>query len=207
MPANLSCAPRISNVGLVQSFFWRGAGFGVIREIPNLDQYSARYDPTVTPVHSDEQSTSSAISNLPAPEARRKGDAGYYTTADYHALYRSGELTPTAVVDALLSVTRRDTEPPGKHSVAFLECAIEKARTAAEASTQRYKNGKPLGPLDGIPVTVKDEVHMEGYRRTLGTKMDFTGESAGSTSWCVKKWEDAGAIVIGKSTMHELGLG
>lgn len=199
-------ASLISNVGFVQSFFWRGAGFGVIREIPNLDQYSARYDPTVTPVHGDEQSKSSAESNLPAPEARRKGETGYYTTADYHALYRSGELTPTAVVDALLSVTRRDTEPPGKHSVAFLECAVEKARAAADASTQRYKNGKPLGPLDGIPVTVKDEVHMEGYRRTLGTKMDFTGESAGSTSWCVKKWEDAGAIVIGKSTMHELGL-
>lgn len=61
--------------------------------------------------------------------------------------------------------------------------------------------------MDGIPVTVKDELHMEGYRRTLGTKMDFTGDFAGSTSWCVKKWEEAGAIVIGKSTMHELGLG
>ncbi|KAL4917827.1 amidase signature domain-containing protein [Aspergillus aurantiobrunneus] len=198
-------ASLISNIGLVQSFFWRGAGFGVIRDIPNLDQYSARYDPTVTPIHSGEQSTSS-VANLPVPEARRKGDAGYYNTADYRALYQSGDLTPTAVVDAILSVTRRDTDPPGKHSVAFLECAVEKARAAAEASTQRYKNGKPLGPLDGIPVTVKDEVHMEGYRRTLGTKMDFTGEFAGSTSWCVKKWEEAGAIVIGKSTMHELGL-
>jgi Asp-tRNA(Asn)/Glu-tRNA(Gln) amidotransferase A subunit family amidase len=170
-----------------------------------LDQWSARYDPTVIPVHIDEQSTSS-VASLPIPEARRKGKAGYYTSADYHALYQSGDLTPTAVVDSLLSVTRRDTKPPGKHSVAFLECAVEKVRAAAEASTQRYKDGKPLGPLDGIPVTVKDEVHMEGYRRTLGTKMDFTGEFAGSTSWCVKKWEEAGAIVIGKSTMHELGL-
>ncbi|KAL4986781.1 amidase signature domain-containing protein [Aspergillus falconensis] len=198
-------ASLISNISFVQSFFWRGAGFGVIREIPNLDQWPARYDPTVIPVPTGEQSASSAAS-LPVPEARRKGKAGYYTSADYHALYQSGDLTPTAVVDSLLSVTRRDTRPPGKHSVAFLECAIEKVRAVAEASTQRYKDGKPLGPLDGIPVTVKDEVHMEGYRRTLGTKMDFTGEFAGSTSWCVKKWEEAGAIVIGKSTMHELGL-
>ncbi|KAL4766631.1 amidase [Aspergillus foveolatus] len=198
-------ASLISNISFVQSFFWRGAGFGVIREIPNLDQWPARYDPTVIPVHIDEQSTSS-VASLPVPEARRKGKAGYYTSADYHALYQSGELTPTAVVDSLLSVTRRDTKPPGKHSVAFLECAVEKVRAAAEASTQRYKAGKPLGPLDGIPVTVKDEVHMDGYRRTLGTKLDFTGEFAGSTSWCVKKWEEAGAIVIGKSTMHELGL-
>ncbi|RDW90103.1 amidase [Aspergillus mulundensis] len=198
-------ASLIASVGFVQSFFWRNAGFGVIREIPNLDQWPARYDPTVIPVHTGEQATPSAAS-LPAPEARRKGKAGYYTAADYHALYKSGDVTPTAVVDSLLSVTRRDTKPPGKHSVAFLECAVEKVRAAAAASTQRYKDGKHLGPLDGVPVTVKDEVHMEGYRRTLGTKMDFTGEFAGSTSWCVKKWEEAGAIVIGKSTMHELGL-
>ncbi|KAL4871264.1 hypothetical protein BDV12DRAFT_206807 [Aspergillus spectabilis] len=199
-------ASLISNVSFIQSYFWRNAGFGVIREIRDLDQYIARYDPTVIPVHSSGQSTASDAASLPIPEARRKGDTGYYTSADYHALYKSGDLTPTAVVDTLLSVIRRDTKPPGKHSVAFLECVVEKARAAAVASTQRYKNGKPLGPLDGIPVTVKDEVHMEGYRRTLGTKMDFTGKMAGSTSWCVRNWEEAGAIVIGKSTMHELGL-
>ncbi|KAL2847969.1 amidase signature domain-containing protein [Aspergillus pseudodeflectus] len=196
-------ASLISNVGFVQSYFWRNAGFDVVRHIPSLDQYPARYDPTVIPVH---HGTTTASQDLPAPTTRRSGDNGYYTSADYHALYTSGELTPTAVVDAILPVVRRDTNPPGKHSIAFLECAVEKARAAAEESTQRYKNGQPLGPLDGIPVTVKDEVHMEGYRRTLGTKMDFTGDFAGSTSWCVKKWEEAGAIVIAKSTMHELGL-
>ncbi|KAL2796100.1 amidase signature domain-containing protein [Aspergillus keveii] len=196
-------ASLISNVGFIQSYFWRNAGFDVVRHIPGLDQYPARYDPTVIPVH---HGTTTASQELPVPITRRSGDNGYYTSVDYHALYTSGELTPTAVVDAILPVVRRDTNPPGKHSIAFLECAVEKARAAAEASTQRYKNGQPLGPLDGIPVTVKDEVHMEGYRRTLGTKMDFTGDFAGSTSWCVKKWEEAGAIVIAKSTMHELGL-
>lgn len=53
---------------------------------------------------------------------------------------------------------------------------------------------------------VKDEVHLEGYERTLGSKLDFKGGLEGS-SWCVRKWEEAGAIVIGKTTMHELGLG
>ncbi|KAL3468218.1 amidase signature domain-containing protein [Aspergillus heterothallicus] len=196
-------ASLISNVGFVQSYFWRNAGFDVVRRIPGLDQFTARYDPTVIPVHN---SATVATTDFPAPTARRTNDNGYYTSADYRALYTSGELTPTAVVDAILPVVRRDTIPSGKHSAAFLECAVEKVRAAAEASTQRYKHGQPLGPLDGIPVTVKDEVHMEGYRRTLGTKMDFTGDFAGSTSWCVKKWEEAGAIVIAKSTMHELGL-
>ncbi|KKK26912.1 hypothetical protein ARAM_003749 [Aspergillus rambellii] len=197
-------AALIHSVGFVQSYFWRNAGFGIIRDIPDLDQYSARYDPTVIPVQSAESGLTAGAS-LPAPTARRRGDAGYYTSADYHALYKSGELTPTAVVESLIPLLRRDTQPTGKHSIAFLDCQIERARAAAAASTERYKNGQPLGPMDGIPVAVKDEVHMEGYRRTLGTKMDFTGSVTG-TSWCVKKWEEAGAIIVGKTTMHELGL-
>lgn len=138
--------------------------------------------------------------------AKRKVAHGYYTSADYHALYLSGELTPTAVVEALLPLIRRDVNPVGKHSTAFLESQVELIREAAEASSQRFENGQPLGPLDGIPVAVKDEVHITGYKRTLGTKLDFKA-GTDATSWCVKQWQDAGAIVIGKTTMHELGLG
>lgn len=137
---------------------------------------------------------------------RRKGPGGYYTSADYHALYVSGELTPTAVVETLLPLVRRDVQPAGKHSTAFLESQADIIRAAAEASSDRYKKGQPLGPLDGVPVAIKDEVHITGYKRTLGTKLDFKAGSD-ATSWCVKQWQDAGAIVIGKTTMHELGLG
>ncbi|KAL4799052.1 amidase signature domain-containing protein [Aspergillus venezuelensis] len=200
-------ATLIANIGLIQSFFWKGAGFEVVRNIPELINYIPIYDPNVIPFRNgQQQSTKETTSALPNPETKRKSEKGYYTTADYRALYTSGELTPTQVIDSLLPLTRRDTTPPGKHSVAFLETVVEKARAAAAESTQRYKDGKPLGPLDGIPVTVKDEVHMKGYKRTLGSKLDFSGEFAGETTWCVKMWEEAGAIVIGKSTMHELGL-
>jgi amidase len=149
---------------------------------------------------------SNVPSELPVPSQRRKGSSGYYTSADYHALYKSGDLTPLAVVEALMPLIRRDAQPAGKHSIAFLDSQVERVRAAAEASMKRYKDGNPLGPLDGVPVAVKDEVHIEGYRRTLGSKLDFTGEFKG-TSWCVKKWEEAGAIIVGKTTMHELGLG
>ncbi|KAK1144676.1 hypothetical protein N8T08_004980 [Aspergillus melleus] len=195
-------AALIHSVGFIQSYFWRNAGFDVVREVPQLQQYSARYDPTVIPIH---DANASPRSELPVPTERRKGSSGYYTSADYHALFKSGELTPIAVAEALLPLIRRDAKPPGKHSVAFLESKIDKVRAAAEASTRRYKDGKPLGPLDGVPVAIKDEVHIGGYRRTLGTKLDFKGDFEG-TSWCVKKWEEAGAIVVGKTTMHELGL-
>lgn len=146
-------------------------------------------------------------SDVPTPTVeRRKEQNGYYTSADYHALYSAGDLTPTAVVETLLPMIRRDAKPPGKHSTAFLESQAEIIREAAAASTERYKKGQPLGPLDGVPVAIKDEVHITGYKRTLGTKLDFKAGSD-ATSWCVKQWQDAGAIVIGKTTMHELGLG
>lgn len=140
------------------------------------------------------------------PIAKRNGPHSYYTSADYRALYLSGELTPTAVVEALLPLVRRDVQPVGKHSTAFLESQVEIIQAAAEASSERYKKGQPLGPLDGIPVAVKDEVHITGYKRTLGSKLDFKAGSD-ATSWCVQQWQEAGAIVIGKTTMHELGLG
>ncbi|KAL4895688.1 amidase signature domain-containing protein [Aspergillus ambiguus] len=194
-------ASLIHNIGFIQSYFWRNAGFDIIRNIPHLHEYTARYDPTVIPVVPD----TVAAAALPAPAQRRTTPAGYYTSADYHALYTAGTLTPVAVVDALLPLIRRDSTPPGPHAVAFLESNAAKARAAAEASAQRYRAGTPLGPLDGVPVAVKDELHMEGYKRTLGSRLDFTAGVKG-TSWCVKKWEEAGAIVIGKTTMHELGL-
>lgn len=193
-------------MNFIQSYFWRNAGFDIIHDIPHLKQYPARYDPTVIPILENKPEISSSPAGLPIPTQRRNGPSGYYTSADYHALYKSGELKPLAVAETLMPLIRRDAETPGKHSVAFLDSQVERVRAAAEASTKRYKDGKPLGPLDGIPVVVKDEVHIEGYRRTLGSKLDFTGEFTG-TSWCVKKWEEAGAIIVGKTTMHELGLG
>ncbi|KAJ5226271.1 hypothetical protein N7468_007496 [Penicillium chermesinum] len=192
-------ATLIQNVGFIQSHFWRNAGFNVIRQIRHLQDYAGRVDPSVIPIEA-------APSEVPvATVARRNGSKGYYTSADYHALYESGELTPTVVVETLLPLIRRDLEKPGKHSTAFLESRVDIIRAAAEASTKRYKEGKPLGPLDGVPVAVKDEVNITGYKQTLGSKLDFTVK-AHETSWCVKQWEDAGAIIIGKTTMHELGL-
>ncbi|KAJ5961362.1 Amidase [Penicillium vulpinum] len=194
-------ATLIHNVGFIQSHFWRNAGFGVIREISHLGQYAGRYDPTVIPV----DNTSQIESALKQQVERRKGNRGYYTSADYHALYSSGELTPTVVIETLLPLVRRDTQPPGKHSTAFIESQVTLIRAAAEESTKRYKQGQWLGPLDGVPVAVKDEVHLTGYNRTLGSKLDFK-HGTDETSWCVKQWLDAGALIIGKTSMHELGL-
>lgn len=144
-----------------------------------------------------------SIHNLPAPKPRLNPNQ-QYTSADYISFYKSGQLTPSDVVEALIPLISRDLK--GEHSLAFLECRPEIVREAAKASTKRYAAGEPLGPLDGVPVAVKDEADLKGYKRSLGSKLDFTNPE-NETAWCVKQWEEAGAIVIGKTNMHEIGLG
>jgi Asp-tRNA(Asn)/Glu-tRNA(Gln) amidotransferase A subunit family amidase len=93
-----------------------------------------------------------------------------------------------------------------RHSLAFLQIREARVLEAAEASTRRYQDGISKSILDGVPVAVKDEVDLDGYKKSMGSSRDFTRQGGG-TSWCVQKWEEAGAVIIGKLSMHELGLG
>ena len=179
----------------------------------HLDDYEPRYDPTVIPIADSSASVntgdvlhsrsgSSILENL----SKKK----YYSVADYHALYLSGELTPTAVAKVILPLIRRDISPPGEHSIAWWDSQVDLILAAAGASTLRYKNKRPIGILDGVPTGVKDEYDVDGYRTCLGSKNDYTPEAAPGqsiTSWCVKKLQAAGAINLGKLSMNEFGLG
>ncbi|KAF5859212.1 hypothetical protein ETB97_003171 [Aspergillus alliaceus] len=195
----------------VPQIIWSNAGFGSLRNIrPHLDFIEPRYDPTVVPlkVVEKEFTEDAASETVSAPPI--KYDTKYYSVADYHGLYKSGELTPTAVIKGLLPLIRRDLSTPGKHSIAFSDSKVEMVLAAAEESTRRYNEGRPLGLFDGVPTAVKDEFDMDGYRTKLGSLNDYTGEAKcdnGSiTNWCVRQLEKAGAIVVGKLSMHEFGL-
>lgn len=96
-----------------------------------------------------------------------------------------------------MPLIRRDVKESTKHSVAFLDTKVDLVRKAAEASTARYKAGKPRSPLDGVPMAVKDEADLTGYKKCSGSKLDFTHKND-ATSYCVQLWLDAGAICLGK---------
>lgn len=133
-----------------------------------------------------------------------------YSVAHYRSLYTTGQLTPLAVVNAVLPLIRRDISPPGKHSTAWINVRADLVIKAAEASTLRYREGRPLGPLDGIPVAIKDEYDVEGYPTTLGSTIVPTDEEHVKNivdSWSVEKLKEAGAIIMGKVNMVEFGMG
>jgi len=206
----------MENSAWLRSYIWRNAGFGSIRHIRSaIEDCEPRYDPTVLPViengASGKQAARVDASSSSSVFESKRGTrlSGYYTVADYHRLYLSGEISPVAVAKAILPLIRRDVQSPTPHAMAWFDVKEAIVMRAARASAKRYKEGRPLGPLDGVPTAVKDEYDMDGYKTCLGSRNDYTGtpkDGTSITTWCVRKLEEAGAVVFGKLSMHEFGL-
>ena len=173
-----------------------------MRDRPELEDIDPRYEPTVIKSTGHSVTTKDSgvyLSTLSAEDwsSKKPKKSPFYSCLDYHEAYKSGRLTPLQVAEALLPLIRRDVKEASQHSVAFLDTKIELARKAAEASTARYKAGKWLSPLDGVPMAVKDEADLTGYKKCSGSKLDFTNKED-ATSFCVQLWLDAGAVCLGK---------
>ncbi len=115
---------------------------------------------------------------------------------------RSGDLRATDVLEAFLE--RIETHDQRVHS--FLELFTDRARAEAEAVDRDRKSGKPLGPLAGVPVALKDIYVRKGHRTTCGSRIleDFVSPY---TSTAVARLEQAGAVVLGRTNMDEFAMG
>ncbi|KKA30620.1 hypothetical protein TD95_000854 [Thielaviopsis punctulata] len=195
-------------IGFLRRYIWVNAGFGrPVQLAEKFLDYEPRYDPTVVPLEAEENAKG-LPPDAPPPQLPRV-QSGYYSVADYHRMFKSGELTPTAVAKALLPLIRRDVTPPGVHSLAWFDSKERIVLAAAAESTERYRQGRPLSPLDGVPTAVKDEYDLDGYTTCLGSPNNYTSPHVNGvtpTSWCAEKLQEAGAVIFGKTSMHEFGL-
>ncbi len=90
-------------------------------------------------------------------------------------------------------------------------CHLDQHRTMqqAEESAERWERGEPQGLLDGVPVTVKDLLYVEGWPTLRGsTTLDPKGP--GGNGWtetapCVDRLREHGAVLLGKTTTPEFG--
>ncbi|HET7785499.1 MAG TPA: Asp-tRNA(Asn)/Glu-tRNA(Gln) amidotransferase subunit GatA [Myxococcales bacterium] len=114
----------------------------------------------------------------------------------------SGGASPEAVLEASLERIRA---LDGRVH-AFLRLTEQEARAAARASSQRRAAGKPLGPLDGVPVALKDIFCMEGVETTCGSKI-LQGYVPPYDATVVRKLKQAGAVIVGKLNMDEFAMG
>ncbi|HEY7254638.1 MAG TPA: amidase, partial [Methylomirabilota bacterium] len=113
---------------------------------------------------------------------------------------RTKEISPVAVVEAVLQ--RIEALQPTVN--AFVTVTADEARAAARRAEAAVMAGDRLGPLHGVPFSVKDLLFTKGARTTMGSLI-FADQVPTEDAVPVRRLREAGAILIGKTTTPEFG--
>lgn len=136
--------------------------------------------------------------------AQRNPGFRFRNIRDYQAAYSERIATPEQVAKRVLTAIA-SSERLSAPLRAFVACDHNDVMSQARESTLRWKVGRPLGVLDGVPIAVKDELDMVPYPTTAGTR--FLGKrKAHADSTVVARLRSAGALLVGKTNMHEIGI-
>ena len=112
-----------------------------------------------------------------------------------------GELSPVDVLDAVMERVKRYNPEIN----AIVTPTEENARESAKKAEKMVKKGEKLGPLHGVPITIKDNVLTKGVRTTFGSKM-YENFIPDEDAVLVDRLKKAGAVIIGKTNLPEFGL-
>ena len=115
-------------------------------------------------------------------------------------LIRDKQVSPVAVVEAVLA--RIEALQPTVN--AFITVTAEEARAAARRAEAAVMAGERLGPLHGVPFSVKDLLPTRGVRTTMGSLI-FADQVPAEDAVPVRRLREAGAILVGKTTTPEFG--
>ncbi len=137
---------------------------------------------------------------MTAEQAGTGTDLCYMGAVDLTAAIRAKQISPVEVVDALLQRIAR-VEPKLN---AFTIVRTEEARREAKAAEAAVLRGEPLGPLHGVPFTLKDLTFTAGVKTMRGSRAfaDFAPEQ---NAVVAERLLGAGGIFLGKTTTPELG--
>jgi amidase len=126
------------------------------------------------------------------------------TIDDIHAAYKSGQLTCRQLVQMYLDrIEAFDKKGPAINAIITRN---SDALKEAERLDAAYKASGPVGPLHGIPVIVKDQADVKGMPTTLGSVL-FKDYYPDRDSFVAEKLKNAGAVILAKATLGELGGG
>ena len=124
------------------------------------------------------------------------------TAAQIAAGVAAGDFTATEVAQASLAAI--EAREGGVQ--AFLQVAPELALEAAARVDADRVAGKPLPPLAGVPLAIKDNMNLVGTRTTCASRMLGDYQSV-YTATCVQRMLDAGCLPMGKANMDEFAFG
>jgi aspartyl-tRNA(Asn)/glutamyl-tRNA(Gln) amidotransferase subunit A len=128
-------------------------------------------------------------------------DLCYMPATDLAAAIRTKQVSPVEVVNAILA----RIEQLNPQLNAFCLITADAARQAAQAAEQAVMRGEPLGPLHGVPVSIKDLVITKGVRTMRGSKL-YEHDVPTEDAPVVERLKAAGAIILGKTTTPEFGF-
>jgi aspartyl-tRNA(Asn)/glutamyl-tRNA(Gln) amidotransferase subunit A len=128
-------------------------------------------------------------------------EASYCSAAELAAGYAARALDPVVVTQAAVEAAQA-----ARLAYNAVSVVDERCLEAAKQSRDRYGRGGQLGPLDGVPVTVKDSYQCEGLPRWHGSAVHDGSPLSSVDSAPVRRLREAGAIVIGKTTMPDFGM-
>jgi aspartyl-tRNA(Asn)/glutamyl-tRNA(Gln) amidotransferase subunit A len=100
-------------------------------------------------------------------------------------------------------VARMGARNPALNAIVTTD--LDAAQAAAEASDRRRRAGAALGPLDGVPFTVKDNLHVGGLRATWGSRL-FADHVAPADDLCVARLRATGGVLLGLTNTPEFAL-
>jgi aspartyl-tRNA(Asn)/glutamyl-tRNA(Gln) amidotransferase subunit A len=129
-------------------------------------------------------------------------EAALGTIAQAAALMRRRNLSPVELAKSALS----RIEKLNPQLNAFITVTTERALSDAKAAEREMRRGKYRGLLHGISITLKDNIWTKGVRTTAGSKFlsDFVPPTDAQVA---KKLRDAGAVLLGKTNLHEFAYG
>ncbi|MER5749726.1 amidase [Streptomyces sp. NPDC002088] len=115
--------------------------------------------------------------------------------------FRKGEFSPVAATRAALERAER-IQPEVN---AFVRLFADEALARARESADRWRRGEPYGPVDGVPVTVKDILLLRGAPTLRGSKTISEEGSWDEDAPAVARLREQGAVFLGKTTTPEFG--
>ena len=126
------------------------------------------------------------------------------TIDDIHSAYKSGQLSARQLVQMYLDrIEAYDKKGPAINAIITLN---DHALDEADQLDAKFQASGFVGPLHGIPILIKDQADTKGMPTTLGSVL-FQNYYPDRDAFVVEKLKKAGAIILGKTTLGELGGG
>ena len=126
----------------------------------------------------------------------------YSKIKKYHEMLKSGEITAVALTQQYIDAVEKENPTLN----AYVKTTFAQALKAAEKVDEKLKNGEEIGLLEGIPMTLKDNISTDGIETTCCSKI-LSGYTPIYDAFVWDKLKEDGAVLLGKTNMDEFAMG